>query len=140
MGARQIAIMKLLAAPAVTALVGDRIYPSVAPQGVVAPYLLVHKPGQINRQLLDADAGWINARVSIECIEYTALGAERLGEAVYAAFRDVTNETVFDNESPAAPIASVTILPADLDIDRVADDRQSFGRIIDFYFDFKPLD
>lgn len=137
MSARELIIRKLLATPAITAVVGDKIYPSQAPQGVVPPFILVTKPGQENRQLLKNSAEMPRARVSLECNAASALGAEDLGDLLYTVLQNVTNEAVGDGASPETTIGTITVMPADSDIDDFDDERLGYRRIIDFYVDWR---
>ena len=69
----------LLAAPAVTALVGTRIYPSVAPQGVARPYVVLTLVSAVPHHThSDAPAALLEAaRVQVDCYgpEYAATHA-----------------------------------------------------------------
>lgn len=129
MSAREIAIALLLNDAPVTAVVGQRIWPSVAEQRSAMPYILVHKPSQLNRQLVEGDAAWAQSRVSFECIAASAAAADALGDLLYQAFKDVTERTV--------EYRTVTMRPADLDVDDFSDDRSAYRRIVDFYVDWK---
>jgi hypothetical protein len=137
MSGRQVVILKLLATPAVTALVGDRIWPGVARQGTAAPFLILHTPGQQNRQLLEGDAGYPRSRVRIECVAASAAAAEALGKAVFEALKNVTNETIADDKSPTEFSAIATITPTDFETDGYSDARTAFTHILDFYVDWR---
>lgn len=137
MSGRQIVILKLLASPAVTTVVGDRIWPGVAQQGASAPFLVLHTPGKQNRQLLDGDAGYPRSRVRIECVAASAAAAEALGRRVFDALKNVTNETIVDDNSPPEFSAVATITPTDFETDGYSDARTAFTHIMDVYVDWR---
>lgn len=138
MSARGIVIRKLLTAAAVTQVAGERIFPSQAPQDATKPYILVHKPAQQNEQMLGGDAGYPQARVSLEIVGRTGAEVDSLGKLIFDSLKNVTNETVDDGQSPATVYGrDVTIIPTDFDVDDYSDARKSFRRIIDFYVRFR---
>jgi len=131
--ARALVITKLVAYTELTTKLGSaKIWPSQAEQGALKPYVLVHKPAQENRQLLVGDAGFPRARVSIEIVAGTGTDADVIGGIVYAALKDVTNETIIVDGTSY----SVTVVPTDFDTDDASNKRAAFRRIIDFYVDF----
>lgn len=133
MSARAIIITKLLSVTDLTAaLGGDNIWPSQAVQGALKPYVLVHKPAKENRQLLEGDAGYPRARVSIETVASTASDADRIGDIIFNALKNVTNELV----TVGPTNFRVTVVPSDFDMDDASNKRDAFRRIIDFYVDF----
>jgi hypothetical protein len=124
----------MLASPAITAVVGQQIWLSRAKQGAIQPYILIHKPGQVNEQLLSGDAGYPESRVSIECVGKSAAETENLGNTVFDVLKQVANAIVDDGQSPTSVIGrDVTITTSDFDVDDYSDDRSAYRRIIDFY-------
>lgn len=138
MSARGIVITKLVQTPAIIALLGgNKIWPDHAPQGTTAPYILVHKPAQTTRQLLEGPSCLVQSRVSLECIAASAAAADALGDALYAALGSVTNELIESAGSPTEISRTATIMSANLDTTDYSDDRTVHRRIIDFYVDWR---
>lgn len=138
MSARSVMIAKLLSVPAIVSAVNgeDNIHPSAAPQDAPRPYILVHKPAQDNRQLVEGSAKYPRSRLSFEIIGALAGEADDIGELLYEHLEDVTNETIQIGGSPPESF-TITIVPADFDTDDAADIRNSFRRIVDFYMDWR---
>lgn len=81
----QAVIEILLTAPAVSSVVGARVYPNGIPQGGVRPAVAVHTAGH---QPLYDDAGEIDlarSRFQIDCQASTYLAAKSLARAVQTA-------------------------------------------------------
>lgn len=137
-GARDIVIVKLVSTQDVIDILGGaKIYPSVAPQGVNPPYIVVHKPAQLNRQLVAGPSGYPRARVSLESVAMSAADADTIGELLLSVLGNVTNETIESSGSPPEVSGVATIMAADFDMDDYSDDRSTYRRIIDFYLDWR---
>jgi hypothetical protein len=137
MSAKQIVIIKLLAAADVIAIVGNRIWGTNAPQAAALPYVIVTKPGSQNRQLLESDAGFPRTRIRLECVAASGAEAAKLQRAAFNALKNVTRETVTDGQTPAAFSAIATITPSDFEVDGFSDARNAAVEITDFYVDWK---
>ncbi len=92
-----ITIQALLAAPGVTALVADRIYPIAAPPfndpGEHHDDIIVNLIHEDDEMLLQGAARFPEARVSIECRSVSAASAIRIGEAVKTALQEIAGDT-----------------------------------------------
>lgn len=127
-----IAVQAALAESAITALVGQRIYPIYAPQNAGLPYIVVHKIAEEEEKLLDGASNWPVSRVSFECVsEGDAAVADRIGQvlndqlkiihrATYAGF-----EATFTKEGTDETDSGNETLPSGFSI--------GARRIIDFY-------
>lgn len=135
MSALVITIQKLLNSD-VAALVGNRIFPTAAPQEALKPYLIVTKPDEQSRIHLEGPGKYPRSRVSIECNADTAVEVDRLGTKLYDAFANMVNEVVLDGQSPPLSQYKATITPADFDFDDYSDDRTAYRRVVDFYVDW----
>lgn len=130
-------VAKLFSVTAITDLVDEKIFPGTAPQNTPPRYIIVYRAGQTNPQLLGGNADMPKSRISVEVYGVSAADADALGEIVFDALKNVTNETVFDAGSPAAPIGTITVMPADSDVDDYDDQKLSYRRTIDFYVDWR---
>lgn len=136
MSGLELIIAKLFSTTAITTAVGQKIYPGMAPQNISPPYLVVYKPGQENRQLLAGSAKFPKSRITIEAHGKSASEANDLGELLMQELEDVTNEVVSSGSPPTA-LGTITITPADSDVDDYDDVQQSYRRVIDFYVDWR---
>lgn len=77
---------KLVASPAVTALVATRIYPSVAPQGMASPRVVVTVVSDVPESTLNsaAEDELKTARVQVDCYAKQYLDAHAVATAVMA--------------------------------------------------------
>jgi hypothetical protein len=77
-------------APAVTAIVSDRIYYSVAPQGAQRPYAVLIGSVERDETLLAGQSQYPEGLISIACYADTFPGVENLGNAIIAALQDAS--------------------------------------------------
>lgn len=75
-------VQLLLAAPAVSAIVADRVWPRFMPDGQTFPACVVTKVSGLGEYTNDGDAGLENARVQVDCYAVTAEECIRLRTAV----------------------------------------------------------
>lgn len=75
-------IALLLAAPAVTAIVDNRIYPLSRPQGAALPSITLQRISGAPLYADDGEVGLINGRVQIDCYGETYTSAKTLAAAV----------------------------------------------------------
>lgn len=77
---------KLVAATAVTALVGAKIYPDVAPQGTLPPFVVLTVPSDVPVNSVDgtAESRLHTARVQIDAYAATRLQATEVADACAA--------------------------------------------------------
>lgn len=92
-------VKTLLATSAVTAIVGQRVYPLFAPQNAGWPHIVVHLISEEREAMLGGaeSAMWSTGRVSVESRCRDAGGVPQLntlGEAVIDALKDRVNYTV----------------------------------------------
>lgn len=77
----------LMAAPAVTALVGDRILRKVAPQNTPRPYIVWRVVFGLPANYVGEAPGIDNFRAQVDCIADTDVQCRALAEAVQAALQ-----------------------------------------------------
>ncbi|MFI0847871.1 DUF3168 domain-containing protein [Mesorhizobium sp. IMUNJ 23232] len=82
----------LSATPAVTAIVFDRIFYSVAPQGAALPYLVMIGTSEADETLLQGQAQFPEGLVSVACYAADFPAVESLGDAVISALQDAAGE------------------------------------------------
>jgi hypothetical protein len=80
----QMVVQELLATPAVTALVGSRIYPQMAPQNTTADYLTYELVSEKPLQDLGGTGSLARVRLSVLCHAVSYAGAKGAAEAVRA--------------------------------------------------------
>jgi hypothetical protein len=80
----QLLVNELQATPAVTALVGTRIYPQAAPQGTTANYV-TYEATVMPVQAHDGSGGLYRGRVSYLCHSVTYANAKATAAAISAA-------------------------------------------------------
>lgn len=78
----------LMADPAVSAIVADRIYPRTLPDGATFPALVITKVSGLGAYTNDGDTGLEAARVQIDC--YSADGASAVIELRTAVRRKLS--------------------------------------------------
>jgi hypothetical protein len=78
-------LSELQATPGVTALVGARIYPGVAPQNATAPYITYERVSQRVEHDLNGGGSLCVARMSYLCHAATYAAAKSAGAAIVAA-------------------------------------------------------
>lgn len=74
--------------PAVSAIVGDRIFPNVVPEGTIIPairYQRITTSREYTHDPFSETHAWVSATVQIDSWFSSALGAMELGEAVMLA-------------------------------------------------------
>ncbi len=139
MSAIRLAQELLLAAAAVTAIVGERVYTIKAPQDAARPFLILSRIGENEDQLLEGAGGVYTATLSVAChAERSFSDADALGEKVKAALGNVTNRAVYSPDSPATRLGTVTAWKSGADVTDHSDDGRVFRRIIDFEFRWQP--
>ena len=82
----------LSAAPTVTALVGDRIFYSVAPQSTPAPYVVLIGAGESEENMLQRSSGWPEGSVQAIVVAATFPEVENIGNAILATLKDARGE------------------------------------------------
>jgi hypothetical protein len=125
MSAVAVTIQALLANPAVTQLVTNRVWPSLAPQDAPTPNIIVHRISESDDLLLRGHAQFPLARISVECRGTTFRAADGLGEAVDAALKPLHRESLSGQ--------SVSFSKQGTDVSGFADDSKIHTRILDFY-------
>lgn len=80
-------IAHLLSAPGITALVGTRVYFSIAPQDAAAPRVIVHRISGVPVYHTTGQADLCESRVQVDCWATSGLTAVRLARAVKLACR-----------------------------------------------------
>lgn len=78
----------LSAASAVTAIAGDRIFYSVAPQAAARPYVVMIGTVERDETLLAGQAQYPEGLVNVACYADDFPTVEKLGNAVIAALQD----------------------------------------------------
>ncbi|MDQ6434391.1 DUF3168 domain-containing protein [Mesorhizobium sp. LHD-90] len=80
----------LSAAPAVTGIVSDRVYYSVAPQGAALPYIVMVGTAETDEVLLQGQAQFPEGLVSVAMYGADFPTIESLGDAVISALADAS--------------------------------------------------
>lgn len=75
----------LSAAPAVSAIVGSKIFPMVATEGEVVPYIVYQVSASTREGAMNGPGSLRNARMQLDCYAATYSAAKALGAAVRAA-------------------------------------------------------
>jgi len=83
-------ITHLLAQTAITALVGRKIYPVIAPQNVVAPYIVVFKVDGPRDHSHDGASHLANPRFQLSVFSTTYSEAKAIAAALQAALEGYT--------------------------------------------------
>jgi len=81
---------KLANTAGVSALVSDRIYPGIAPQGAALPYLTYQRVSGPRTYTFDGASGIEAPRIQIDCFAATYSGVKALATAVRAALSALT--------------------------------------------------
>lgn len=89
-----------------TALAGTRVYPSVAPQNVTAPFVTYRRISAVRRSGFGEDIGIVSARFQLDAIAQTYSSMRAVVEQIVLALQrwrsDLTNpvviETFIENE------------------------------------------
>ncbi len=84
-----------------TLIVGDRIYQTIAPDGVARPYVTFHGVSGNSLGCLDGPSGIAQDRYQIDCWSMNLLEAARIREIVRVAFQS------FRGALPSVPLFEV---------------------------------
>jgi len=76
--------------PTVTALVSDRIFYTVAPQGTACPYVVIIGTLERDEPMLEGQAQYPEGLVNVVCYADNFPTVESLGNAVIAALQDAS--------------------------------------------------
>ena len=120
-----VTVKALLAAPAVSAAVSDRVWPVVATQETQAAHILVNQINLVDPMLLKGHSGLEEARVTIECRGRTATETIKLGDAVKLALEPIHRQVI-----DGVP---TSFRKEGTDVTEYADNSSFHRRIIDFY-------
>ena len=126
-------IAELRADTGVAALVDERVFKKVAPQGKPLPYITVQRISNSHVHHLTAASGLADARVQVSCWDTSDSGAEALAEAVREALDGFTQDTLGSGDNTA----DVRRISLDNDRDHfvpstVGSDIGTHGMILDF--------
>jgi hypothetical protein len=119
----------LLADSNITALVGDRVYPVMAPQRAVLPNIVITQVSDNDPMHLAGASRLPESRVSVVSRGGTATEMMNVADAVKAALRDIIHESV--GGSPALS-NDVCVYKTAVDITSVFDDPISFEQSVDY--------
>ena len=87
-------VWKLKSVNAITALVGTRIYPRIAPEGSLYPFIVVDRPpGQSNPQTASGPASLIITPMTIYCVANEKAGGYEKSRAVGRLIKPALNPT-----------------------------------------------
>ena len=132
MSALRIVTILLRTDAALAGIVGDRIYPVVAPQEAARPYIVASLIGEDDFHILTGSGGFWASRVEVQAIADSAAAVDALGETIKDVLGDVTARNVADGGSPPDFTALANVLKQGSDVTDYSDDRTVFRRIIDF--------
>lgn len=91
------AVYKLMTDDAtVAALVGTRIYPAIAPQSTVTPYIVYQRIATQHLHTMDGIAGLAETTIQIDCYASTYGAVKALADAVRLALDGYTGTPVGD--------------------------------------------
>lgn len=76
-------------APLVAITTPARIYPLMAPQTVVSPYIVLHEINSSDAAKLDGQNRYDVARIQVDCNSQSATEAKRMGDLVREALLDI---------------------------------------------------
>lgn len=130
MSATGLVIQLLLQDAGVAALVGDAIFPVIAPQDQPAPWLTVRVLAEDAEYVLGGDTGGFDSRIEVSCHHRTFALVDALGEAVKGALTCNIERGIED--ANGAPLGTITTWKAGADISDVSDDRKIYRRLMDF--------
>ncbi len=82
------------ATPVIAFTTKARIYPLMAPQMVISPYIVLHLISTTDGKKLDGADQYNVARVQVDCNSQTGTEAWNMGEAVRAALLDIIKDSV----------------------------------------------
>lgn len=124
-GAIDIVSEVLRANPEVAALVGNRVYPVLAPQGAAFPNIALTLVSDNDDMLLSGAAQFPESRVSVVSRGLTATQMMNIADTVKVALRNITHRTVGD-------ALDVCIHKAGTDFTAAFDDPLSFEQTTDY--------
>lgn len=78
--------------PAVSALIGTRMYPGVIPQGGLQPCIVYAKTSRTRQQLFCGTDGLLLTRIDIDCYAKRYIESVALANAVTAALQDFSGD------------------------------------------------
>ena len=85
MSATTLMVAQLKATAGVTAIVGAKVYPMIAPQSAALPYIIYEKPLDVPVNTATGADATSQKRFAVSCFAATYSGAHALGAAVAAA-------------------------------------------------------
>ena len=144
LSATGLAIRALLNSEYVTALVGQAVYPTAAPQNTSPPYIVVSLVHEDQDIILEGARDGFFSRVSISCIAGTASNAERMGEGVKECMSGILNTPIdaafwAEDDYWADPVhwdddnlSRLTAFKSGPDFSDYSADRRFFRRQIDY--------
>lgn len=116
-------IAHLLATAGVTALVGTRVYFSMAPQDAAAPRVVVHRISGLPVYHTSGQSDLCDTRLQVDCWATTALSAIQIARAVkatclasftqdaieFSSITQLSERTSFSGEGPTARLHRVSL-------------------------------
>ena len=116
----------------VKAIVGDKIYPEIIPQGVSLPAIVYAPTNCYYDSALQKDTGFSRLRIQFTCYDNTFGKARRLGRAVKKVFQDFKGN-MFGNEIQAVFIRSDFMSLSNLKLNY---DVEKFASILEIEFQY----
>jgi hypothetical protein len=130
MSATGLIIQMLCQDPDVADLASNAVYPVIAPQDALTPYITVRVIAEEAEYVLAGANGSFDSRIEVACHHRTFALVDALGEAVKGALVCNIERDVEDADGNA--LGTVTTWKAGTDISDVSDDRKVFRRLMDF--------
>lgn len=112
-------------APLVAITTAARIYPIMAPQTAVSPYIVMHLLSTTDGKKLDGQDQYSVARVQVDCNSQSATQSWEMGEQVRAALLDIIKQT-------AIGYVDIDVIFADVDMTDYDDARTMARRLLQF--------
>ncbi len=132
MSATELTMRLLRADIGVVGYCSDRVYPGRSPQGGEIPNIVVSLISEEQETILAGHQDAYVSRVSIACHGQYYNIADAIGEQVKEAMALAIHKPVFNDESPAEEIATVTAWKATTDLVDHDEERTIFRRIMDY--------
>lgn len=123
---------KLADTAGVSALVGSRIYPLLAPQRATRPYVTYQRISTERDFALDGGVGRAQGRIQIDAWAETQLGARAVADAIRAALHGFTGDIAWGG----SPAATATIRACRLVDERDFIDDEAQPRLYRISMDF----
>lgn len=121
-----IGVAACLAQPEIAALVSDRVFPNVAPQGSDFPNVVVYQSGESDDLILSGpSADFPEARLSFVCRALTATSMLDLGDNLKDTLKTILRQRFVGREASFIKTAT--------DVTGFADDPPVHERTIDFH-------